>query len=66
MQTCRPGAGGPRNPYQAGPLSVVQEGVCAHLILVDDNPPENLDLVVEPEENFVVIMKDGKACKNTL
>jgi hypothetical protein len=27
---------------------------------------ENLDLVADPENNFVVIMKDGKVYKNTL
>jgi hypothetical protein len=29
------------------------------------NPLENLDLVADPEKNFVVIMKDGKVYKNT-
>jgi imidazolonepropionase-like amidohydrolase len=56
---------GPRNPYP-GKLGVVQEGALADLLLVDGNPLENLDLVGDPERNFVVIMKDGKIFKNTL
>jgi len=33
---------------------------------VDGNPLENLDLVADPDKNFVVIMKDGKIYKNTM
>jgi len=36
------------------------------MILVDGNPLQNLDLVADPEKNFLVIMKDGKIYKNTL
>jgi imidazolonepropionase-like amidohydrolase len=57
---------GPRNPYQEGPLGVIQEGAYADLILVDGNPLENLDLVADAEKNFVLIMKDGKVYKNTI
>jgi len=57
---------GPRNPYQAGPLGVIQEGAYADLILVDGNPLQNLDLVADPAKNFVVIMKDGKIYKNNV
>lgn len=57
---------GPRHPYQEGPLGVVQEGAYADLIIVDGNPLEDLDLVADPEKNFVLIMKDGKIFKNTL
>jgi len=56
---------GPRNPYP-GELGVVKEGALADLILVDGNPLENLDLVADPEKNFVVIMKDGVIYKNEL
>ena len=54
---------GPRDPYP-GELGVVQEGALADLILVDGNPLQNIDLVAEPDKNFVVIMKDGKIYKN--
>jgi len=56
---------GPRDPYP-GELGVVKEGALADLILVDGNPLENLDLIADPDKNFVVIMKDGKVYKNTL
>jgi len=57
---------GPRDPYKQGDLGVVKEGAYADLILVDGNPLENLDLVADPDKNFVVIMKDGKIYKNTI
>jgi len=56
---------GPRDPYP-GELGVVKEGALADLLLVDGNPLENLDLVADPDKNFVVIMKDGKIYKNTV
>lgn len=57
---------GPRNPYQQGPLGVIQEGAYADLILVNGNPLEDLDLVADPANNFLIIMKDGKIYKNTI
>jgi len=56
---------GPRDPYP-GELGVVKEGALADLILVNGNPLENLDLVADPDKNFVMIMKDGKIYKNTV
>ena len=56
---------GPRDPYP-GELGVVKEGALSDLILVDGNPLQNLDLVAEPDKNFVVIMKDGKIYKNIM
>jgi len=56
---------GPRDPYP-GEIGVVKEGALADLLLVDGNPLENLDLVADPDKNFVVIMKDGKIYKNTV
>jgi len=55
---------GPRDPYP-GELGVVKEGALADLILVDGNPLENLDLVADAENNFKLIMKDGRIYKNT-
>ncbi|WP_281615309.1 amidohydrolase family protein [Flammeovirga sp. SubArs3] len=57
---------GSRHPYQEGPLGVVQEGAYADMIIVDGNPLENLDLVADPENNFLMIMKDGVIYKNTM
>lgn len=56
---------GPRNPYP-GKLGVVQEGALADLLLVDGNPLENIHLIVDPDKNFVVVMKNGKIYKNLL
>ncbi|NJN42956.1 MAG: amidohydrolase family protein [Flammeovirgaceae bacterium] len=56
---------GARDPYP-GELGVVKEGALADLLLVDGNPLKNLELVTDPDKNFVVIMKDGKIYKNTV
>ena len=56
---------GARSPY-AGKLGVVEVGALADLLLVDGDPIANLDLVANPDRNFLVIMKDGKIYKNRL
>lgn len=56
---------GPRNPYKRK-LGVIEEGAFADLILVDGNPLENINLVANPEKNFVLIMKNGEVVKNIL
>lgn len=54
---------GLRSPYP-GKLGVVEEGALADLILVDGDPLTDLSLIANPAVKFVVIMKDGKVCKN--
>ncbi len=56
---------GPRNPYQ-GKLGVIEEGALADLLVIDGNPIDHIELVAHPDQNFMVIMKDGKIYKNTL
>jgi imidazolonepropionase-like amidohydrolase len=56
---------GLRNPYP-GKLGVVEVDALADLLLVDGDPIANINLVADPEKNFLVIMKDGKVYKNTL
>lgn len=56
---------GPRNPYP-GKLGVIQPGAYADLLLVEGNPLTDLAVVVDFENNFKVIVKDGKVYKNTL
>ena len=56
---------GERSPYP-GKLGVVEEGALADLLLVDGNPLENIQLVADPDKNFLVIMKDGVIYKNAL
>ncbi len=45
---------------------MIEVGAYADMILVDGNPLKNLDLVGDPEKNFVIIIKDGVIYKNTL
>jgi imidazolonepropionase-like amidohydrolase len=56
---------GPRDPYP-GDLGVIKKGAYADLLIVDGNPLQNIDLIADPDKNFVLIMKDGKIYKNTL
>lgn len=57
---------GPRNPYQEGPLGVIQEGAYADLLVIDGNPLDDISIMTDPGKNFRIIMKDGKIYKNTL
>jgi imidazolonepropionase-like amidohydrolase len=56
---------GPRNPYP-GRLGVIEAGALADLIVVDGDPTADLKLIVDPEKNFLVIMKDGRVVKDAL
>ena len=53
------------NPYH-GKLGVVEVGALADLLLVDGNPLENIQVVADPDKNFLVIMKNGAIYKNIL
>src|SRR5262245_38615697 len=54
---------GKRNPYP-GKLGVIQQGALADLLLVDGDPVANIQLLADPKQNLVVIMKDGNIYKN--
>ncbi|HRN62148.1 MAG TPA: amidohydrolase family protein [Luteimonas sp.] len=54
---------GLRSPYQ-GRLGVVEEGALADLLLVEGDPLADLDVLADPERNFVVIVKDGRVVKD--
>lgn len=56
---------GLRNPYP-GKLGVVEQGALADLLLVDGNPLENINLIADPANKFLIIMKDGVTYKNTV
>ncbi|MGO1119095.1 amidohydrolase family protein [Rhodovibrionaceae bacterium A322] len=56
---------GPRNPYQEGPLGIIEPGAYADLVLVEGNPLEDINLMVDHDENFSIIMKNGVIYKNT-
>lgn len=49
---------GNRNPYP-GKLGVIEEDAYADLLLIKGNPLENIDLLTEPEENILLLMKNG-------
>ena len=53
------------NPYP-GKLGVVEAGALEDLLLVEGNPLEDIQLVADPDKNFLVVMKDGTIYKNTL
>ena len=53
---------GLRSPYP-GRLGVVEAGALADLLLVEGNPLTDLEVVADPERNFVVIVKDGRIVK---
>jgi len=55
---------GPRNPY--GEIGVIEEGAMADLLLIDGNPLDDINILTNPDDNFLLIMKDGKIYKNTL
>lgn len=56
---------GKRSPYQ-GKFGVIEEGALADILLVDGDPLKNINLIADPEKNFLLIMKDGVIYKNTL
>jgi imidazolonepropionase-like amidohydrolase len=57
---------GNRSPYREGKLGVIEEGAYADMILVDGNPLKDINLMVDYNKNFVLIMKDGIVYKNTI
>ncbi|SDH53262.1 Imidazolonepropionase [Myroides phaeus] len=56
---------GPRNPYPAD-LGVIAEGAYADIILLDESPLENIDILQDPANKILLIIKDGKVYKNKL
>lgn len=53
---------GRRDPYP-GKLGVIEEGALADLLLVDGNPMEDITVLTDPQQNFRLIMKEGKIHK---
>jgi imidazolonepropionase-like amidohydrolase len=56
---------GERNPYP-GKLGVIEKGAYADLLLINGNPLKDLSILLKPDENLALIMKDGKIYKNTI
>jgi imidazolonepropionase-like amidohydrolase len=57
---------GQLNPYTAGSLGVIEQGAYADLLLVEGNPVEDAEILVDYTNNIDLIMKDGVIYKNTL
>jgi imidazolonepropionase-like amidohydrolase len=57
---------GNRSPYREGKLGVIEEGAYADMILVDGNPLKDINVMVDYDKNFVLIMKNGLVYKNTI
>ncbi|BDU16452.1 metal-dependent hydrolase family protein [Lysobacter auxotrophicus] len=56
---------GKRNPYP-GRLGVVEVGALADLLLVEGDPLSDIRIITRPQQNFRVIVKDGRIYKNTI
>lgn len=57
---------GIRNPYPGAKLGVIEPGAFADLLIMEGNPLEDISVMMEPETNLRLIMKDGVVYKNTL
>jgi len=57
---------GPRNPYKEAPLGVLKEGAWADMLLVYGDPMKEINLLANPEKNFLLIIRSGTIYKNTL
>lgn len=55
-----------KHPYPGAKLGVIEPGAYADLLIVDGNPLEDIMIMLDHENNFKLIMKDGKVHKNTL
>ena len=56
---------GSRNPYP-GDLGVIKEGAFADMLLIKGNVLENIQLLENPDDNILLIIKDGQIYKNKL
>lgn len=54
------------NPYTEGKLGVIEKGAYADLLIYDENPLEDVEVIVNYKEHLKLIMKDGKIVKNEL
>ncbi|MDC1105710.1 amidohydrolase family protein [Prolixibacteraceae bacterium] len=55
---------GKRNPY--GTVGVIEKGALADILIYDQNPLEDIEVVCQPEKHLQLIMKDGVIYKNTI
>jgi imidazolonepropionase-like amidohydrolase len=50
----------------SGKIGVIEEGALADILLINGNPLENIEILTNPEQNLLLIMKDGKVYKNII
>ena len=60
------GMSGKLNPYVDGKLGVIEKGAYADLLIYNENPLEDIQVIVNYKENLKLIMKNGKIFKNEL
>lgn len=56
---------GQRSPYP-GTLGKLAAGAFADVLVADGDPTKNLDFLAQPEENLLLIMKNGRIYKDRL
>jgi imidazolonepropionase-like amidohydrolase len=56
---------GPKNPYKDAQLGTLREGSYADVILVDGNPLDGTEVLLE-SANVILVMVDGEIQKNLL
>jgi len=57
---------GKRHSRQQGSPGAIKTGANADIIIVDGNPLEDITLLVYPDKNLKLTMKDGRVYENTL
>jgi imidazolonepropionase-like amidohydrolase len=55
-----------RDPYRAAPLGVIKDGAWADMLIYNNNPLENIDVITKHQDHLKVIIKGGKVYKNEL
>lgn len=60
------GWSGEMNPYKDGAIGVIKPGAYADLVVIEGNPLENIDILLDYKNNMKLIVTDGKVWKNTL
>ena len=54
------------DPYKGAKLGVIEAGAYADLIILNDNPLDNIEVLRDYKHNMKLIMKDGEIYKNTI
>lgn len=57
---------GERDPYKEARFGEITVGAWADLLIVEEDPTRDLNVLGAPEENLAVIIKDGRVYRNRL